>query len=125
MKSLQLYTNAPIDSIKIRSALEPIFPGIIIEPTGTYWGKPPKSWQLFTYKTRIKDEEPTFTEEDQALIPIINPYYTDLDFHDETIAKKAVNAIWSVYPELYVYEDQLGWTGPAEEYIELDYSNFD
>ena len=119
-----MFTDTLIDYKKCKEVLEPVFQKIIINENGGSYGNPPKSFYFdIEYEREAESIEP-LDEDMRAKIPIKNPYCTNLDFHFEDLAKKVVGLFKSMYPELYIYENQINWFGTAEEYINLDYNKF-
>ena len=124
MKSIILFTNSPIDDKAFEKALKPVFPKIKIKENSIWFGNPPKSFNCELELKREKDSFEPLDKEMEARIPINNPYCTLIDFHFEDMMKKVVEAFLPYYPELYIYEDQIDWSGTADEYIKLDYSEY-
>ena len=122
MKYIILFTNSPIDYKQGQSVLEPIFPGIEVGETYTYYGSAPRSITLDIDLEREEDSIEPLPQEMKERIPLNNPYCATLNFHMENMAKKVVAALSSIYPEMFVYEDQLDWYGTAKEFLDLDYN---
>ena len=122
MKSLIMFTSKPLDYTECKKALEPIFPGIIVNEEQCYFGNPPKSFN-FDFDSERNDESLCPIEKDIIdQVPIDNPYCTLVDYHKDSKAQKLIAALVSIYPDLYVLEDQISWVGPANEDIKLDYN---
>ena len=124
MKSIILFTDSPIDSTICDKALKPVFPKIKITDAYVFYGKPPKSFNFDIEDKRDKDSFEPLDEETASKIPISNPYCTVISFHYEDMMKQVVTALEPLFPELFICEDQIDWFGTADEYINLDYSEY-
>ena len=124
MKSIILFTDKPINYIECQTVLEKIYPNIKMGETYTHYGNPPKS---FSIEIELERENTTIEPLDDDLtrrVPIVHPYCTTISFHKEIIAQRVVEAILTLYPELYIYEDQLDWAGTANEYLKLKIGDY-
>ena len=125
MKSIIMFTDRPLDYIECKKVLEPLFPKIIINEQQVFYGYSPNSFNFDFEYERDQDSIDPLPKDMADRIPVKNPYCVNLNFHKENMVKKIVAALYPLYPELFIYEDQIDWYGTAKEYIDLDYSKYE
>lgn len=127
MNSIFLYTKT---GIAYKDAIETIrktfsnkkkvrFDGILkddyYEADFSYGSTFDMFWIRFTPNNSMLDDEILLTKEELALIPFVG-YWTCIDYWNEENAKKVVECLLPLYPEMYVDNDY-GSIVPASEYL--------
>lgn len=126
MKGITLITSKGLTYEKAASVIKNEFKDLKIEcdekPNGVeegylYLGKSPKSLIInFSPTDRLSGDD-GFEESELQRIPF-EPFATDVDFRLYSVARRLVNAILTLFPDLYVCDDQEGFLGTGAEFLE-------
>lgn len=117
MNSIIIYTeNKPIPEDCAKS-LKKYFKHVHTNTNQVCCINTPESFYIDFWEERINDSIEPLTKKEQKIIKMNNPYSLDIDFHFVSIIRKVVQAIFDIYPDAVVYDDQENWYGPAKEYI--------
>ena len=119
MKNIILLTDKPIEKDSCREIFLNVFPNKEIindDKESLLLGRPYSNINVIYSYDRVLDENSSFSEDDAKHIPLNNPYCTIVEFHKIAIAKQAVSALVTKYPELYIYYDEEDWYGTPVEF---------
>ena len=113
MRDIFLITKEKIVWDKCKEIIENAFPGAEGNKSFALIGKSPKTLQIWFDNsesedrlTDIRQDETDFSEETKKQIPFSNGYVTNVEFHLMKEVAELVKAFASVYPELYVIDDE-------------------
>mgnify|MGYP003296014806 CR=1 FL=1 len=109
MKSLVFCTKNPINYQKIIQRLKEFYKSAEGDEHIVSFGKSPKSFYMYLPSLTMDDPiEASDMNEDIPFIPFENPYFTHVDFHLDSIAKKVIELIILDYPELFILDEDEG-----------------
>ena len=121
MKSLHILTKTPIDTNTIKAEIKELYKTKkLYSETEVYLyiGVAPNSFIIdFNNEGYFSGPDCFFSEKTINLVPIKNPVFAILSYHKPSIARKIVSVILKHYKEVWVYDDEYLWIGPAQEYI--------
>lgn len=80
---------------------------------------------LWFYNERLNEYLFCTDEEFEILkkqIPIQDPYINHFETHRSIDAKRVVEVLMELYPELYIeIDDEIEWSGTAQEYLDTEF----
>ncbi|MBQ7153174.1 MAG: hypothetical protein IJR83_04460 [Clostridia bacterium] len=113
MRDIFLITKERITWGKCKETIKSVFPKAEGSNSFVLIGKSPKTIQIWFDDTESGDrltdtqqDATDFTDETKKQIPFPNGYVTNVEFHLKKEAAKLVKALETLYPELYIIDDE-------------------
>ena len=121
MKDVCLFTKTKITAEKVSQKIIDSFHWkkriVQNDEVELFLGYPPHEFYIvYGDSCDINDPDCLFEKEDKKAIPFENPLVNMIYYHDDKVAKYVVSVILSVYPELYICNND-GDIMPASEFI--------
>ena len=123
MRDFIFFTNRKITAEECFEALKKEIQHVETNGTDIWMGAKFKSF-LTHSDDGIDDfifDSPEDLEEFKKRDPIQNPYITDFEAHRSIDAKRVINVLMKIYPELYVNVQDDDWWGTAQEYLDTEF----
>lgn len=128
MRDFYFYTNRPITAQDCFDSLSNKIKNIrgtnnLDEIQISVGGK----WRsyLWFYNERLEDgvyESEEELESDKKRIPIKEPYINFFETYRSVDAKRFIEVLMKIYPELYIDVDEADfWSGTAQEYLDTEF----
>ena len=127
MRDAYLFTSSPIN---YNECLQPILNNVkntSTNKTDAFWGEGKCFWQFEIINDKIlkgHEEEGLKQEllEWASHIPISNPYFNTIFIRRTIDAKRIIEVLIKIYPDLYVnLDDIIDWYGTAQEFIDTEF----
>ena len=126
MRDFYFFTSKPVTAKDCYEDLKKEIKYIEMNGDSDIWINYSKSRSfLWLYNERLSDgiyESEEEFEEEKNRIPIQDPYINFFETHRSIDVKRVVKVLMKIYPELYIYMDELeGWYGTAQEYLDTEF----
>lgn len=127
MRDIYVFTESPMIYSECKQVLLANIKNVGTNQKDAFWSTAKVFWDMHIANETVF-EDATGPEHIKELtewashIPIAEPFINYVNVHRSTDAKRIVNALVSIYPELFIcVDDGTDWFGTAQEYLDAEF----